>query len=161
MMRAERNNMDYFENIANVERLRNELKSWIGTAFRYSTQGRAEPKITADCVSFPIGVFKRLSLIPADYSPAFYCSHNVENQLERIYADLDTMQTRRADSEPIIAGDVLVCSFKRGIQHLLIASGDGLAWDCWPGVGVRSVPLCAKRIKDNLRRIYRWQTATI
>lgn len=148
--------MDYFENIANAERLRNELQGWIGTAFRYSTQGRAEPKITADCVSFPINVFKRLGLIPSDYSPAFYCSHNVENQLERIYADLDTMQTRRADGEQIIAGDVLVCSYKRGIQHLLIASGDGLAWDCWPRFGVRSVPLQSKRITDNLQRVYRW-----
>lgn len=151
--------MDYFEKIDNAERLRNELQSWKGTAFRYSTQGRAEPKITADCVSFPINVFKRLGLIPESYSPAFYCSHNVENQLERIYADLDQMQTRRADGEQIIIGDVLVCSYKKGIQHLLIASGDGLAWDCWPGVGVRSVPLCSKRIKDNLRRIYRWQIA--
>ena len=153
--------MDYFANSENVTRLQAELQNWLGTSFRYSTQGQAEPKVTADCVSFPIQVFKRLGLISEAYSPAAYCSHNVDGQLERIFADLDTMQTRRADGEQIIAGDVLVCSFKRGIQHLLIASGDGLAWDCWPGVGVRSVPLCSKRIKDNLQRIYRWQTALI
>ena len=151
--------MYYFENIEHAERLRNELQSWIGTSFRYSTQGNAEPKITADCVSFPINVFKRLGLIPSDYSPSFYCSRPTNgNQLEQIFFDLDNKLAVRNVTQnwKPLAGDVLVCSFKRGIQHLLIASGDGLAWDCWPRFGVRSVPIQTKRITDNLQRVYRW-----
>ena len=165
MMPEERSKefMDYFEHSNNVARLREELKRWVGTSFRYSTQGRAQPRVTADCVSFPIGVFKNLNLIPGEYQTPPYCSRPTDtHQLDQILVDMDHKLNLRLVWEPgqtwiPLSGDILVCSFKRGIQHLLIADGEGLAWDCWPQAGVRTVPLHSDRIQHNVQRIYRWR----
>ena len=162
MMQEERNR-DYFAHPNNVARLREELKRWIGTSFRYSTQGIAQPQVTADCVSFPIGVFKNLGLIPQDYQTPPYCSRPTgPGQLDQIFSDMDHKLNLRLVWEPgqewdPLPGDILICSFKRGIQHLLIADGEGLAWDCWPQAGVRAVPLHSDRIRHHLQRIYRWR----
>lgn len=158
---------NFFDTKENKQLLIVELKKWTGTHFQYSTAGKAEPGIVADCVSFPINVYKRLGLISKDYTTPIYSSRPSNScQLDTIFNDMDNRfqgmvkiwkrENENLDINIVEVGDVIVCSFHKGIQHLLISSGDGLVWDCWPYAGVRSVPLCTSKITRNAQRVYRW-----
>lgn len=147
--------------------LTEELKRWKGTTFHYNCQGKATPGILADCVSFPIGVFKNLGLIRPDYETPTYISvrsHN--NERQKLFDGLDAMPrlAKIWDEETdfislfqvnMMDGDIIVCSTGRAIHHLLIY--DGLCcWHCWPEDGVKRIPFVTEQIHRTAKRVYRW-----
>jgi hypothetical protein len=167
MMQEERNNMEYFRFEKRRTELLNELEKWRGTIFQYSTNGIAQPGITADCVSFPINVFKRLKLVPENYSTPCYCSRPSDaKMLNKIYDCMDhhipgliKIWDRNEylwNAEIIKFGDIAVCSYRCEMHHLLIYIGGGIACDCWPKTGVRKIEIKNNNFGKNVKRVYRW-----
>lgn len=149
-----------------IEVLKDELERWRFTSFRYNCQGHASPGIVADCVSFPLNVFKDLELIPHDYkTPTYISVRSPYNELQKIFAGMDTLSglVKVWDVETdcpliqtgMIAGDIIVCSSGRAIQHLMIYV-DGVCWHCWPGDGVQKIPFTTSQIHKTAKRVYRW-----
>lgn len=159
--------IEYFNNEERCKELLKELRHWKGTLFQYSTNGKAYPKISADCVSFPINIFKRMGLIAMDFDTPPYCSRPTGiYELKKIYKGMDEQIPglecvwKREEFEwnpkNVKCGDILVCSTGRATHHLLIAESDKYGWDCWPGAGVRKTELCQKQIVRRVKRLYRF-----
>lgn len=150
-----------------VGAMHEELQRWRGTTFQYNCQGKASPGIVADCVSFPIQVFKNLGLIRPDYqTPGYISVRSHNNELQKLFDGLDSMPRlekiwdKKDDfislfQVNMMDGDIVVCSTGRAVQHVLIY--DGLCcWHCWPEDGVSKVPFVTQQIHEHAQRVYRW-----
>lgn len=143
-----------------------ELEKWKNTTFRYNCCGRGTPSGSADCVSFPLNVFKNIGLIQRDYTTPKYISvRSRENELGKIYSGIGkikglelvwTKEDSLLKEAQIKFGDLLICSSGRAIHHLLIYTGDGILWHCWPKSGVVKIPFATEQIHRTAQRIYRF-----
>lgn len=162
----------FFDRTENQKKLLDEIKKWKGTNFQYNCGGEATPGLTADCVSFPLGVFRNLKLIPESFiSPQYFSVHGGRAEYTKLIEclaqlpNLELVWEKRPDkrfSQTLLCiGDVIVCSSGTQVHHVLIYTGKGCAWHCWPKIGVSRVPIVTCQIFKHAQRIYRFSDAQI
>lgn len=161
---------DYFDTEENVTKLKNELERWRGTRFMYSTGGIAEPGCYADCLSFPLNVFKNIGLIPTDYqAPGYESRRSGRHELQKIYDCLQALSTStiwekddgKLQSDRLIAGDLIVASTGIATHHLMIYIDDDHVWHCWPNDGVTTTHIGEKIIHKYAQKVYRFNACNI
>ena len=160
---------DYFDIEENVTKLKTELERWRGTRFMYSTGGIAEPGCYADCLSFPLNVFKNIGLIPADYQAPDYASRRSgRHELQKIYDCLDAFPNtitvwEKGDCDFyvglrwIYTGDIIVASTGIATHHLMIYVDDDHVWHCWPNDGVTTIHIGERIIYKYAQKVYRFK----
>lgn len=155
--------MWFFEKEENKEVFKRELDEWIGTNFLPNQGGKAVKGGSADCVSFPINVFKNMDLISECNVPPYVSLRSGRGELEKIYSVMNSLKgleliwkTGNGESPHYMFGDVIVASSGSYVHHVMIYAGNGMIWHCWPVKGVEKTfinPIFKKRVK----RIYRFK----
>lgn len=159
----------YFLEIDNQNALIDEIHEWVGTGFRFNTGGKATKGISADCVSFPLGVFKAIGLIPQEIQiPPYSSVKGGRGEYKKLLGVLESLKNLELfwerqgddffDTKALRIGDLIVCSSGSAIHHVLIYAGNDCAWHCWPSVGVCKTIIQSKQIKKFAKRIYRFLT---
>jgi len=156
----------YFDKQEHKDALKAELKRWKGTRFRYNMAGKASPLIGADCISFPIALYKNIGLIPADYqTPPYISVRSGKHELYKIYSGMDSMQglykiweSEKTGfvKENFMFGDLLVCSSGLAVHHCIVITENGYGIHCWPDQGVAKIYLGLVKVTKFARRVYRW-----
>ena len=155
----------YFNSEEHKEDLRKELIEWLGTTFVYNCSGDAKKKVKADCVSFPINVFKNLGLIPSDFTTPDYISVNspynefgrILNGINSIFGLVKIWDQKEGPlaKTDIMFGDIIVC-MRDSNPHLLIYTEDNTCWHCWPKLNVSRYPYNRKIIHKTAKGVYRF-----
>lgn len=168
-MKREVKNKMFFSTVKNQNKLLDEIQRWVGTGFQYNCAGLAQPGLTADCVSFPLAVFRNLGLVPETFSvPQYVSVKGGRGEFAKLLACLDTIsnlkliwerETEKLPVKLLAFGDLIVCSSGSMVHHVLIYTGNGCAWHCWPKIGVVKTPIVSERITKHARRIYRFINA--
>lgn len=159
----------YFSDVKNQHKLLDEIHRWVGTGFQYNTAGHAQPGISADCASFPLGVFRNLGLIPESFRSPQYVSvkggkseyNKLLESIERI-PTLELVWAKENSNLPInqlAFGDLIICSSGTLVHHVLIYTGQDCAWHAWPKIGVSKTPIVNDKIIKHAQRIYRFTNA--
>lgn len=168
-MKREGRNKMFFSIIKNQNKLLDEIHRWVGTGFQYNCAGRAQPGLTADCVSFPLAVFRNIGLVPDTFSvPQYVSVKGGRGEFVKLLACLDTIpnlkliwerETEKLPVKLLAFGDLIVCSSGAMVHHVLIYIGNCCAWHSWPKTGVAKTPIVSERILKYARRIYRFANA--
>lgn len=155
----------YFNTEENKEKLRKELSEWIGTTFVYNCAGFAQKHLKADCVSFPIQVYKDLGLIQNDFSTPDYISVNspfnefgrILNGINNIFGLVKIWEQKDGPlvKAGIMFGDVIVC-MRGGNPHLLIYTDNNTCWHCWPQLNVSRYPFNRRIVHSTAKGVYRF-----
>lgn len=155
----------YFNTEDHKKELRKELSEWRGTYFKYNCKGFAQKHFYADCVSFPINVFKNLGLISSDFSTPDYISVNSPyNEFGRIISGMNSIfglvKVWSSDDCPLVDaeimfGDIIVC-MRNNNPHLLIYTENNACWHCWPQLNVSVYPFNKKIIHSTAKGVYRF-----
>ena len=156
----------YFDKQEHRDALKAEIARWKGTHFIYNTNGKASPEAGADCISFPINIYKNIGLISPDYeTPPYLSVRSGPHELVKIYKGIDTMSTLKLiwnrddfdikEYDPYF-GDLIICSSGRVIHHCVVVTENGYGVHCWPEQGVCKVFLGIDKIQKFARRAYRW-----
>lgn len=165
---ARNNKSEYFANDEHFNSLLSEIVSWVGTPFQYSTRGVATKGVEADCVSFPIGVFKNIGVIREDFSTPNYNSHSPGGAaLDAIFSGIETCAENGLCFECVFEkgktnapfewkrGDLLVYSSSHVVHHLLIFVENGVYYHCYPRVGVERTSGGFSHRRILLQKVYR------
>lgn len=157
----------YFSDRENRNALRSEIGEWGGTKFLYDTAGHAQKRVSADCVSFPLAVFKNLGLVDKDLSiPPYTSVRGGREEYFKLLSILDNLPGLELiwerhgfflNREILRLGDLIVCSSGSAIHHLLIYNAGDMAWHCWPRVGVTQTSILTKHIYATSKRVYRFR----
>lgn len=156
----------FFDRTENQKKLLDEVKKWKGTNFQYNCGGEATPGLTADCVSFPLAVFRNIGLVPETFSvPQYVSVKGGRGEFVKLLACLDTIpnlkliwerETEKLPVKLLAFGDLIVCSSGAMVHHVLIYTGHGVAWHSWPKQGVSRVPITTSQIFKHAQRVYRF-----
>lgn len=143
-----------------------EVKKWNDTAFQYNCAGKAHPGCFADCVSFPLVLFKRIGVIPESFvTPEYLSVSGGREEFTKLIECIENIPTLEKvwerdkefiDRSLLKLGDLIVCSSGAVVHHVLIYAERSDAWHCWPKIGVAKVDVGSFSIQKYAKRVYRF-----
>ncbi len=134
--------MYFFDNEVNVEKLRNECRSWDKTPYRHWSGVKG---LGADCIHFVVRAYENVGAIPKIQIPPYprdYHQHNVDSLLMHYIEKL--LSVDKVDPYEPVNGDLICAKYGESSGHSAIFL-DNFFWQAINGVGVERCPYRDKR----------------
>ncbi len=165
----------FYSDPANVERLRDVMRSWRGTPFR---ENHCMKGVGVDCVRFAEAVHRETGALPTGVQfPAYKAYGKGTEWLDMLYEELGRVQNlhlvmseaeRSQFKGQLIPGDVLVFSSGAAFHHLAVFQLWPSCWSAFPNGlsigrfqtksgGVIESHLTDPLVAKLLQRVYRFE----